>query len=60
MLLTLGLRELNISLAGLPWSSDTISSRLNLSLKKSRSLNSIFFCERNSFVFRQVFHFTQQ
>lgn len=58
--LKLGLLKLNISEAGFPWSSSSISARVKVSLKKSRSLISTFFCERNSFALRHVFHFTQQ
>jgi len=44
--LTLGLRGLNISLAGLSFKSSLISFWLNLSLKKSLSLKVIFFLRK--------------
>jgi hypothetical protein len=58
--LKLGLRKLNISAAGLPWSSASISSRLKGWRKKSRSSISRSFCERNSLALRQVLQEVQQ
>lgn len=55
-----GERKLNISAADLPCNNVSISARVNGALKKSRSFIATFFCERNSFAFRQVVHLLQQ
>lgn len=55
-----GERKLNITEAGCPCSSASISSRVKGVLKKSRSLISTLFSKRNSLAFRQVVHLFQQ